>query len=209
MTEPAGLRERKKLETRQRISDAATFLFATRGFDRVSVAEIAEAANVSKMTVFNYFPRKEDLFFDRVPELLDLLTETVRGRHPGESPLAALRRVLRDQAREGHPLGGLSDDFVPFWRVVLGAPPLQARAREIADEVEAALAGLLAEGEGDESGSSRPRLAAALIVAAYRATYMLSARRLLGGERAAAVRPDHLALLDRSFAAVEHALAAL
>lgn len=61
----AGLRERKKWETRRRISDVATGLFFARGFDNVTIAEVAEAAGVSRMTVFNYFPRKEDLFLDR------------------------------------------------------------------------------------------------------------------------------------------------
>ena len=62
MTNEKGLRERKKLATRRAISDIATGLFMERGFDNVTVAEVAEVANVAKMTVFNYFPRKEDLF---------------------------------------------------------------------------------------------------------------------------------------------------
>src|ERR1700712_5361728 len=72
-----GLRERKKRETRQHLSDIATGLFYERGFDAVSVAEVADAAGVSKMTVFNYFPRKEDLFFDRGPELAELFSEAI------------------------------------------------------------------------------------------------------------------------------------
>jgi AcrR family transcriptional regulator len=114
-----GLRERKKAQTRRRISDVATRLFITRGFEQVSVAEVAEAAEVSKMTVFNYFPRKEDLILDRHTELIDLLTDSIRGRAEGESPLAALRQLLVGIAREGNPISGLRDDVAPFFRTVL------------------------------------------------------------------------------------------
>ena len=82
MDEPS-LRERKKRETRQRISNVATGLFMLRGFDNVTVAEVAEAANVSKMTVFNYFPRKEELFFDRGAEAIELTEAAIRDRAPG------------------------------------------------------------------------------------------------------------------------------
>src|SRR5438132_3025900 len=85
------LRERKKLRTRQRISAEATLLFMGRGFDNVTVAEVARAAEVSTMTVFNYFPRKEDLFLDRIPEGHELITRAVRDRGPDATPLAALR----------------------------------------------------------------------------------------------------------------------
>jgi AcrR family transcriptional regulator len=85
--EADGLRERKKRATRQAISDVATQLFTERGFDNVTVAEIAAAANVAKMTVFNYFARKEDLFFDREDESRELPRAALAGRPPGESPL--------------------------------------------------------------------------------------------------------------------------
>lgn len=72
-----GLRERKKAETRQAISDVATRLFEARGFEAVTVAEIAAAANVSAKTVFNYFPAKEDLFFDAEDAVRDALVAAV------------------------------------------------------------------------------------------------------------------------------------
>lgn len=83
-----GLRERKKRQTRQYISDVATGLFMDRGFDAVTVAEIADAANVSVNTVYNYFPAKEDLFLDRSKGVVDRMSRWVRGRGPG-SPRAA------------------------------------------------------------------------------------------------------------------------
>src|SRR5918995_4231305 len=87
-----GLRELKKQRTREVIAETAFGLFAKRGFDHVTVAEVAEAAGVSVKTVFNYFPTKEDLLFDEVPARKAALVAAVRDRAPGESVLAALRR---------------------------------------------------------------------------------------------------------------------
>ena len=84
-------RTRKRLATRQAISDVATHLFMERGFDRVTIDEIADAADVGRMTVFNHFPRKEDMFFDREQEAHDLAFDAVRSRAPGTSPIEALR----------------------------------------------------------------------------------------------------------------------
>ncbi|MFC7640604.1 TetR/AcrR family transcriptional regulator [Streptosporangium lutulentum] len=129
MSDELGLRERKKRQTRQLISDVASSLFVQRGFDNVAVAEVAEAANISTKTVFNYFQRKEDLFFDRFPQAVDLISWAVRERPPGESPLAALRRLALELLKQRHPLGGVGDRYRFFWQVVLDSPALQARAR--------------------------------------------------------------------------------
>jgi len=175
-----GLRERKKQETRQRLSNLATAMFAERGFDNVSVSEVAEAAGVSKMTVFNYFPRKEDLFFDRNPEIMALLAATVRERPAGSTPLAAVRDLVLKQLDEQHPVLGLADRSTGFWRMILGSPTLRARAREAAEEVEGLLATLFAEAYGEADG----RLTAALLWAAWRTAYLSGARRILAGEPA-------------------------
>src|ERR1700684_997662 len=87
-----GLRERRKQETRQAISDVATEMFVARGFDEVTIAQVADAAGVAKMTVTNYFPRKEDLVFDRAEGVIGHLAEVVAARPPGESMLTAIRR---------------------------------------------------------------------------------------------------------------------
>src|SRR5262245_3502862 len=126
-----GLRERRKRLTRQTISDVATMLIAERGFDNVTVAEIAAAANVSKMTVFNYFPRKEDLVFDRQDEMIEFLERAVRERRPGESIAAALRRLVLDLLMQRHPLSGLRDGAHWFWDVVAASPTLVSRSREM------------------------------------------------------------------------------
>ncbi|MGI4764445.1 MAG: TetR/AcrR family transcriptional regulator, partial [Janthinobacterium lividum] len=91
MTSLPDRRSRKRLATRQSISDAATRLFFERGFDRVTVEEIAEAADVGRMTVFNHFPRKEDLFFDQDQEARDMFLDAVRRHAPGIGPIEALR----------------------------------------------------------------------------------------------------------------------
>src|SRR5262245_1524278 len=119
-----SMRERKKAQTRQRIADVATDMFIKRGFDNVTISEIAEAADVSKVTVFNYFPRKEDIFFDRGPQALQLLTAAVRGRDVNEPPLRAVHRLLLDLAHQGHPIGGLRDRYIRFWQTVLDSPAL-------------------------------------------------------------------------------------
>nr|WP_066973525.1 TetR/AcrR family transcriptional regulator [Streptomyces sp. NRRL F-4489] len=203
-----GLRERKKLRTRQRISGAATRLFIERGFDNVTVAEVARAAEVSTMTVFNYFPRKEDLFLDRIPEASDLLVSAVRERGPDETPLAALRRLALDLLARRHPLGGPGEGFAYFWRTVLDAPSLRARAREAAEEIEGALAGALAEAAGQDP--ARPgrevRLAAALIVAGWRSLYVEAVGRQLAGDPADAVAADHEEVIRHTFDVLERAL---
>src|SRR6266511_1621099 len=93
-----GLRERKKQQTRQLIADTARRLFTEHGFDSVTVAAVAAAANVSEGTVFNYFPTKEHLFFDGMENYeADLLT-TIRDRGPGESVLAAFGRFVIERS---------------------------------------------------------------------------------------------------------------
>ncbi|MFF9587057.1 TetR/AcrR family transcriptional regulator [Streptomyces achromogenes] len=196
--EELPLRERKKRETRQRISDIATDLIGKRGFDAVTVAEIARAAGVSPMTVFNYFPRKEDLFLDRIPEAAHLFVSAVRDRAPGEAPLAALRRLALRLLEERHPLGGVGDTFADFWRIVADSTALRARAREGVEEVEAALAAAFGE-----AGVGDPELSAALTVAAYRTVFVASVRRLLAGDPVAEVARDHRSRLERAFDALE------
>ncbi|MFF9677322.1 TetR/AcrR family transcriptional regulator [Streptomyces eurythermus] len=195
-----SLRERKKRETRQRISDIATDLIGKRGFDAVTVAEIARAAGVSPMTVFNYFPRKEDLFLDRIPEAADLFASAIRDRAPGEPPLAALRRLALRLLEERHPLGGVGDTFADFWRTVAASSALRARAREGVEEIEAALAAAFGE-----AGVADPELSAALTMAAYRTVFVASVRRLLAGDPVAEVARDHRHRLETAFDALERA----
>src|SRR5215831_5156904 len=94
MTEHLGRRERKREGTRRAITEAAMKLFLERGFDDVTVAEVAEAADVSVNTVFNHFPTKEDLFFGAEETSEATLARLVDDRQPGEPVIAFLRRHL-------------------------------------------------------------------------------------------------------------------
>ncbi|MEU5976162.1 TetR/AcrR family transcriptional regulator [Streptomyces sp. NPDC047315] len=121
-----GLRERKKRRTRQHISDTATGLFMERGFEDVTIAEIAEAADVSVNTVYNYFATKEDLFLDRGDDVVEQLARWVRGRDAGESAVAAVLRELRAEVEGMSPRVGLVSGYDRFVLVVHNAASLRA-----------------------------------------------------------------------------------
>lgn len=191
----SSLRARKKAETRQRIADVATTMFVARGFDNVSVAEIAEAADVSKVTVFNYFPRKEDIFFDRGPQAQELITAAVRDRAPDETPIQAMRRLFVRQAEEGHPLGGFQDRFIAFWNTVRASAALRARAREGLDELRACLATVIAETSDDPA----PDVTAAVVMGAFQAVFAQGIARMADGGTAAEVTADHIVAVGRAF----------
>lgn len=93
MARETGLRERKKAKTRQHIADTAALLFGSHGYDEVSIGDVARAAEVSDQTVYNYFPVKRDLVFDRVDEFRQRLYRAVVGRQAETSPAEALRAL--------------------------------------------------------------------------------------------------------------------
>jgi len=151
MESSVGLRASNKARTRLSISDTATRLFIEHGFEHVTVAQIAEAAQVSVKTVFNYFPSKEDLFFDRTREVRDSLLVAVRDRPHGTAALEALRAVLADRCVPFDPDGWRplrKPDRYEAFRSFIGAeyasPALQARRLAIAEELGEALAALFA-----------------------------------------------------------------
>ena len=173
-----GLRERRKQETRQAISDIATVMFADRGFDEVTIAQVAGAAGVAKMTVTNYFPRKEDLVFDRAEAVIGHLADVIAARAPGESMLAAIRRDYAGAiARADVTLGLSSPAFV---RMILGSPALIGRVREMLDQREQALGDAIAA----ETGTDGPqqRLVAALLSSVHRVLSGEASRRSLAGQ---------------------------
>ncbi|MFA1541011.1 TetR/AcrR family transcriptional regulator [Actinomadura monticuli] len=175
-----GLREMKKRQTRQAISDQATRLFLRHGFDRVTIADVAAAAQVAKMTVTNYFPRKEDLALDLHEDFTGLLADTVAERAPGESALAALRRGFLDAAARHDPVIGFSGP--QFARMLTGSPALVARLREFHEEREDALAAVLAEETAAAPDDPLPRLVAAQLGAVHRVLFQETVRRTLDGE---------------------------
>jgi AcrR family transcriptional regulator len=174
----SGLRERRKRETRQAISDIATGMFAARGYDQVTIAEIAAAAGVAKMTVTNYFPRKEDLVFDQAEGLIQHLAEVIASRPPGESLLAAVRRDYADAVARGDVSLGLSSPA--FARMIQDAPALASRALEMLNQREQALGDAIAA----ETGTDNPqqRVVAALLVSVPRVLAAEAFRRSLAGQ---------------------------
>src|SRR3954449_9275076 len=119
-----GLRERKKLRTRQLIAETARRLFAERGFDRVTVAEIAREAEVAQATVFNYFPTKEDLFYSRLEAFEERLMAAIRDREPGQSVLAAFASFLLGQGGVLSPDADATAEIQTITRVITESPAL-------------------------------------------------------------------------------------
>ena len=173
-----GLRERRKQEARQAISGVAMAMFEARGFDEVTISQVAAAAGVSKMTVTNYFPRKEDLVFDRAEVIIGSLAGAVTGRASGESLLAAVRRDYAERIAEGDVTLGLPTPT--FARMVGGSHALTSRRREIADLAEQ----LLGDAIAAEAGADDPqqRIVAAQLASVYRVLFAEGTRRVLAGQ---------------------------
>jgi AcrR family transcriptional regulator len=168
----AGLREWKKARTRLAISDVATRLFVERGFEEVTVADIAAAAEVSVKTVFNYFSSKEELFFDRADELIGAIAGAVIDRAPGTTVLAALHAVLADRRVPFDPEGWRSlrdpegyERFRAFIAAEHAAPALRARRLVIAEGWIERLAAVVAHELGLASDDPRARSLATMVLA--------------------------------------------
>jgi AcrR family transcriptional regulator len=203
--EPTGLRARKKQQTRATISDQATRLFLARGFDQVTIAEIAEAAQVAKMTVTNYFPRKEDLALDTHDQFVALPASTVRDRRVGESALAALRRGQLAGVAARNPLIGFSGQ--EFARLVTGSPALVARLREFHEDRETALADTLAAETAAAPDDIRPRVAAAQLAGVLRVLFTETVRRTLDGQDDDRIAAELTPLTETAFDALAPSLA--
>src|ERR1700727_3206581 len=160
-----GLRERKKRLARERIADVAPTLFVVRGFDRVTVSEIAEIVGVSEKTVFNHFPTKESLVFDRADEGIERISAALRGREAGESPTKAMLRALSEDPEELEELPDAVHMFMPlFSEMVASTPALHAAWLELhAPLVEVATHALAEHAEVDPR-DPEPMVAAAPIV---------------------------------------------
>ncbi|MEV7079486.1 TetR family transcriptional regulator [Streptomyces sp. NPDC093516] len=199
MTEP-GLRERKKRRMYQTVSDIAIRLFLERGFDAVSVAEVAAAAEISKPTLFRYFPAKEDLVLYRIADHEGEAARVVA--ESAEPPVQALRRHFLAGLERCDPVTGLNDDpqVLAFHALLYGTPSLVARAHTHQERSEAALAEVL-------GGDLDARLAAGQIMAVLRVLALENWRRIAAGERVAQVRPDAVAAAERAFGRLAAGLA--
>ena len=177
-------------------------LFEARGFDEVTISQVADAAGVSKMTVTNYFPRKEDLVFDRAEAIIASLAAAAAARAPGESLLAAIRRDYAERIAAGEVT--LGPPTAAFARMVAGSHVLTSRFREIADLREQALGDAIAA----ESGTDDPqqRIVAAVLASVHRVLFAEGTRRVLASQPREEIRQALAAAARQAFDLLEPSL---
>jgi AcrR family transcriptional regulator len=170
MATDTGLRERKKQQTRQLLADTARRLFAERGFENVSVGEVARTADVSEATVFNYFPTKEDLVYSGLETFEGDLLRAVRERPTGETLLDAFARFILERrgflaASDERAVG----ELIAVSRMIASSPALLAREEQIFAHYTRALAGLIAEEARASRDDLRPYVTANALIGVHRA----------------------------------------
>jgi AcrR family transcriptional regulator len=206
-----GLRELKKEQTRQLIAGTAWRLFADRGFDKVTVAEIAREAQVAEATVFNYFPSKEDLFYSRFEAFSARLADAVRDREPGEPALAAFRRALLEEGGLLAQAGAGDQEALARLRtvnrVIAESPALLAREQQAFARGAADLAALLAAETGAPRDDLRPQVVANALLGLQRAVVDYVRGRVSSGESLGGLAADVRKLTAEAFALLEHGLA--
>jgi AcrR family transcriptional regulator len=187
-----GLRARKKQQTHDALSQAAITLFLERGFDAVSVADIAAAAEVSKPTLFKYFATKLDLVLHRIAD------HQHEGARVVQASAAPAVEALRDHFLAGldrrDPVTGLNDDpqVLAYYRLVLSTPALATRVREFMDADERALAEVL-------GGDAEAELTAAQVLSIHRVLARRNWAALDAGQSAAERYPDAVAEANLAF----------
>jgi len=200
-----GLRERKKRQTRAAIADAAMALFAEYGFDAVTVADVARAADVSEKTVFNYFPAKEDLVMVGGQERRAALIEAIRTRPAGTSivePFRAATMAFVDAVETG-PV----ESIVAVPRLVAGSRALRNRLFLGWEEEATRLAPVVAEEAGMAEGDLVPAVVARTLAWTHRLVFRAAFQRLLAGEDQVAVAADLREQARRAYETLEHGLA--
>ena len=202
-----NLREVRRQQTREAIVDAAAALFAERGFDHVSVLEIAQRAGVVEKTVFNHFPVKEGLVFEADPPMQAALLDAVRRRRAGESVAAAAGTfIVAACSRLGDPAA--APTVAEMARVIRGSRTLQVREREILGQLTDALAEQITLETRAAPGELEPWLAAHAVLGLYQSLLELARDRVLALDGAAAA-PDATDLTAELRASGERGLALL
>jgi AcrR family transcriptional regulator len=205
MSPELGLRERKKRQTRQLIFDTAHRLFGERDFESVTVAEIARAAEVSEVTVFNYFPTKEDLFFGGMQFFEDQLIDAVRNRARGQSAVRAFsRRVL-----EGAPGLASKERVAAIKRAaqaISASSSLAVRERNIVRHYMLELAALLAAETGAAPDDVEPLAAAATLMVVHRMLVDHVRQQVVAGSRGSRLVEDFKSEARRAFRRLENGL---
>lgn len=204
---PSDRRSRKRLATRQSISIAATRLFMQRGFDHVTVDEIASAADVGRMTVFNHFPRKEDMFFDREEEGREMLRDALQRREPGVTPVETLRLLAHRLAAEDVPYLRFSVRSQAFMATIEGSETLKARARAIRDELAQTISLALSESGGREPADPDADLAAGLLLATWTTAFVQAHRSFRLKQDAREATAVFLGLVDQGTLGLKAAMA--
>ena len=207
MSTPTDLRSRKRLATRQGISNAATRLFLARGFDNVTVDEIAAAADVGRMTVFNHFPRKEDMFFDRDEEGREVLRDALRQRDSSVTPLETLRLLAHRLVAEQRPYVEFSERSRGFMDAVEASETLKARARALRDEIAGDVATALAGAVARDADDPDARLAAGLLLATWSVAFVEAHRTFRQGRNTKAAQAAFLAIVDKGAIGLQAAMA--
>jgi AcrR family transcriptional regulator len=199
-----GLRERKKEQTRRLIAEIARRRFAERGFEAVTVAEIAREAEVSEKTVFNYFPTKEDLVYWQLESFEQELLATIRERPAGESALSAFRRfVLAQRGMLGDVDEDVREQLAALTRTIAASPALLAREQRIFAGYTQSLAALL---EQEGAGGAEAWVAANAMLGAHRALVDFARGRILAGARPPALADEVRAEADRALGLLERGL---
>ena len=205
-----GLRELKKEQTRQLIAETAWRLFADRGFDRVTVAEVAREAQVAEATVFNYFRTKEDLLYSRMEAFGARMVDAISERDAGEPVLAALRRFLLEpegllpQLEAGDPQA--LERLRTVNRLIAASPALQAREQRAFARNTDALAVLLAAETGAADDDVRPKVVANALIGVQRTMLDYVRRRVLADDRPDRLAADVRRLTQHALALLEHGL---
>jgi AcrR family transcriptional regulator len=182
MTAQLGLRERKKQRTRQLLSETARRLFSERGFEQVSVAEIAREADVSEMTVFNYFPSKEDLVYSGLETFEEQLLAAIRERPPGQTVIAAFGEfILEPRGFLAAEDDAAARELIAVTRMIAASPALLAREQQIFARYTDTLARLIAEETGARAGDLRPYVVASALIGVHRALISFVRERLAAG----------------------------
>ncbi|MBT2386327.1 TetR/AcrR family transcriptional regulator [Streptomyces sp. ISL-11] len=199
MNEETGLRERKKRRTREALSRTAIELFLERGFDQVSVAEVAAVAEVSKPTLFRYFPAKEDLVLHGIADHQGEAARVVRARAPRQSPLEALRSHFHARLDAHDPITGLCDNpaVLAFRDLIYSTPGLVARLTLYSAQDQRELSGALREVEATDEVTAG--LAAAQIIAVQQILAYDNWQRLAAGHSADAALPAAHADAERAY----------
>jgi AcrR family transcriptional regulator len=203
--EPRGLRERKKGRTRELIADTALRLFIERGFDEVSVAEIAEAAEVDAKTVYNHFPTKPELVYQRLETFENGLLTAVRERKPGESILSAFTRfALGVHGLLGDPAA--SGQLEQASRMISGSPVLLAHEQQVFARYTASLAALIAEETDSSVTDIQPWVVANTLMGFHRSLVAYVRRQTLAGTPNAKLVRDLRAQAKSALATLEYGL---